>query len=183
MRRAAAALAALLFLASPARAEGPKPRPPTPVPWPKPRVLFRAVFEPPFSPGVGATVFLAPRWSVSADLLNRGAFGPFYELGVHYWPRSPRGSHHQLGVGVGGDLLANHSVSSGGFAALFLSSVDIHYLARPLRDLGLVLGGKMGLGVSFEARDFGDHARGGAALDHLGFQLTSYAGVALGSPR
>lgn len=191
MKLVACALAALVLLVPIAGAAEPPPkanesapvvRAPGPEPWLKPRVLVRVVFDPPYGIGAGAMLFLVDRWSVSADLLNRGAFGPFYELGVHFWPRAPRGVHHQLGVGVGGDMLATHDPSSGGFAALFLSSVDIHYLARPFHDFGFVAGGKAGFGVAFEARDFGDHARG-TAVDHLGFQLTTYAGFCLGSRR
>lgn len=164
--------------AAPARATSPRP-----AAWPRPRVLMRLVIDPPFGPGAGVTVFPSERWSASVDLLHRGAFGPFYEVGCHFWPRRPRGTHHDLGVGVGGDLLLTLDSSTGGFAALFLHSVDVHYLVRPVQGFGLVIGGKGGLGPTFEARDFGAHSRSGSALDHLGFQLTNYVGLSLGDRR
>lgn len=153
---------------------------PRPDPWPRPRVLMRLVIDPPFGAGVDVTVFPSERWSASVDLIHRGPFGPFYEVGCHFWPRRPRGTHHDLGVGVGGDLLFTLDSSTGGFAALFLHSVDVHYLMRPRRGFGLVFGGKGGFGPTFEARDFGARSRSSSALDHLGFQRTNYVGLSLG---
>jgi hypothetical protein len=181
-RDALLALLALLLTTSSSSATEPRKASETRAPWPRPELLLRAVFDPPFGPGVGATVFLTDAWSANVELLQRGAFGPVVELGAHFWPPITRGARHQLGLGLGADVLMSPRESSGGFAALVMESVDIHYLARPERHVGFVIGGKMGLGVSFEARDFGEHARGGSPLDHLGFQITSYVGVSLGAP-
>jgi hypothetical protein len=158
---------------------------PSPEPWARPWVLVRGFFDAPFGPGGGVTVFVQDRWSVNADISHRGAFGFVYGVGCHWWPRWRLGSaRHQAGIGVGGEFLFTVSESAGGFAALLLlGSVDIHYLARPLEKFGFVLGGKLGLGAAFEARDFGDHPRGGSSLDHLGFAMIHYAGLSLGSRR
>ena len=89
---------------APARSTSPRP-----AAWPRPRVLMRLVIDPPFGPGAGVTVFPSERWSASVDLLYRGAFGPFYEVGCHFWPRRPRGTHHDLGVGVGGGFQVGYA--------------------------------------------------------------------------
>jgi hypothetical protein len=179
-----AALAAAVIVVSTVASSG-ESRAADREPWARPWVLVRGFWDAPFGPGGGVTVFVHDRWSVNADLSHRGPFGFVYGFGCHWWPRGRFGeTHHQFGVGVGGDFLFTISDSAGGLAALVLpGSVDLHYLARPLEKFGFVLGSKLGVGVTFEARDFGGHPRGGSSNDRFGFVFVHYAGLSIGSHR
>lgn len=151
-----------------------------------PYVIAKGSWDAPHGWGGGLSVFVHPRWSVDADVSHRGPFGLVYGIGAHYWPWARRWrmgqTTDQFNFGVGGGALFTKADASGGLAALIMPiSIDLQYLLRPIQRFGVVLGSKFGFGVAFEARDFGDHPRGGSVGDHLGFVTIQYVGVSFGS--
>jgi hypothetical protein len=170
---------AVLSLSTPAYAEEPKPSVDR---WSRPWVIVRGMFDAPYGPGAGIEVFVDDRFSMSAEITSRGRFRTFGDLGFHVWPRF-RGTHHMLGVGVGGDFFFTLPGSSGDFAGLAMTSLDLHYLFRPIEKFGIVIGAKSGAGVAFAARDFGAHPPAGSPLDHFGFAMFHYVGIAFGARR
>lgn len=151
--------------------------------WPLPLAIVRAAWDAPWGPSGGVVVFPHERWSVSVDV-SRRSLGVVGGAGVHYWPRLCRAglTTDQFNLGLGGGTFFTGAPSEGGLVVLVMPlSLDLQYIMRPTPLFGVVLGGVMGVGATFSARDFGDHPRRASAGDHVGVMGLLYTGVSFGN--
>lgn len=148
--------------------------------WSRPYFTAAAVYNGLYGPGAALEASPHPRWTVGLELAS-SSLGLFVTGRLHFFPELRRGRrHHQLLLGLGGDVGVTPSSAAGGLAAWLAPTLDLRYLGRPHASLGLTIGARCGAGVSWEARDLTRARQPSTPLDHLALVFVTYAGLSLG---